>query len=623
MIARFVRAAAVVLSTTLALTVSVAVTACGGGGGGGGGGAPVGDPPTGLSYLAPVVVYEAQVAIPANTPSVGGGPVTLFSIVPALPSGLTLDATTGVISGTPAVAASQSVYTVTAQNDDGSTSTPVTLTVTLNRADNLAAKASFTDDDIRYFLGRTQFGPKSTDLAAVKAVGLPAYVDTMVEYGFDAAFEANAANLLVNVSDPVGLEGGFPGREQIARYWMQMMFTTPTPFQEVMAMFWHDHFAASTTPIESSATAWMRTQITLWRQQGNGNLRTMLLAMTRDYVMLRWLDGVSNNKFAPNENFAREFWELFTLGVDNGYTQADILQSAKAFTGYMNRFNAVTNQEFVTFETSLHDAGPKTFFGQTIAAQNVTDDYQRVVDITVDNRPVAEFISKKLYQYFCNANPTTIPTDAMAALLRTNGYELKPLLKALFKSEAFFCPASKSGIVKNPVEHVIGFIRSTGLVPIDPKSAANDPAVWPNNTLRTLDTNLSTAAMRPSQPPTVNGWPIGDQWLSSQNMLDRGNAILDCIRDRTDQTAAGISVAALLPTPTATADQVVDAFIDLLHVAPTAAERTTYIAYLNSSAGAGGVPTTSPFNPADATHLSERVRGLLYILAQHPTYAVR
>ena len=370
----------------------------------------------------------------------------------------------------------------------------------------------------------------------------------------------------------------------------------------------------------------MRTQITLWRQTGNGNLRTMLLSMARDYVMLRWLDGVSNSKNAPNENFAREFWELYTLGVDNGYTQADIVVAAKAWTGYRDRFDAVTNQEFTSFDTTLHDATAKTFFGQTIAAQNVTDDYQRVVDITVDNRQVAEFISRKLYEYFCNPNPTLLPTpiavDAMAALLRNNNYELKPLLAALFKSEAFFSPASKAGIVKNPVEHVIGFIRSTGLIPIDTKQGT-DPAVWPNNLLRTLDTDLTTAAQRPSQPPTVNGWPIGDQWDSSQNMLDRGNAILDCIKDRAHQAAVGITVTSLYPNANPTAAELVDALIDLFHIAPTATERLTYIDYLGHSATTNGVPVVSAFNALDATQQSERVRGLLYIMAQHPTYAVR
>jgi uncharacterized protein (DUF1800 family) len=367
----------------------------------------------------------------------------------------------------------------------------------------------------------------------------------------------------------------------------------------------------------------MRTQITLWRQQGNGNLRSLLLSMAHDWVMLRWLDGQSNTKNAPNENFAREFWELFTLGVDNGYTQADIVQAAKAFTGWRSRYNATTNQEYMEFYAPNHDAGTKTFFGQTIAAQNVTDDYQAVVDITLDNRPVAEFICRKLFEYFCHEDGSTIAVDAMAALLRASNYELKPLLKAMFKSEAFFSPASRVGIVKNPVEHVIGFIRSTGLLPINNKAPATDPVAWPTNTLTTLDAVMTTAAQRPSQPPTVNGWPIGEQWLASQNMLDRGNAILECIRDRTDQTNAGINVATLLPSPTATAAETVDALTALLHVTPTAAERQTYVDYLNSAAGAGGVPTPSPFDATNATHLSERVRGLLYVLTQHPTYAVR
>lgn len=604
------------------------LAACGGGGGGGGGGGPV-TPPASIAYaLAPTTFETGDVLAPVAPQVTGGAPDT-FAVAPSLPAGLVLSPTTGMFSGTPTTPTPHGVYTVTASNSAGSAQTTLDLTVVLARAENLAPKdpATFTDDDVRYFLGRTHFSTKPSEVAAVKAVGIPAYVDAMVDASGDtnASLENAAAGMLVNATDPVGLEGGFPSQTQVARYWMHLMLNNPQPFQDALAFFWHDHFASSTTPIESNATWFMVQQVNLWRKQGSGNLRSLLLAMARDSMMLVWLDGILNTKSAPNENFAREWFELFSLGVDNGYTQTDIVQAAKAFTGYRLRFDATTGQAFTQFDTSRHDTGAKTVLGVTIPGQNVTDDYQAVVDATIDHRPVAEFISKKLFEYFCYQGPTNVPTDAMAALLRNNAYELKPLLKALFKSEAFYAPKSKAGRVKGPVEHYVGFCRTTGLTPIDNK-AITDPAAWPQNLLRTVDTVLTTCAQRPSQPPSVNGWPVSEEWLSAQNMLDRVNGVRECIRDRTDQLAAngGVDPARALLSAAPTSLEAVDQLALLLNVKLTDPERTQLANYLDTSYNATtGVVTASPFDANNATHVSERVRGLLYILVQHPTYAVR
>jgi uncharacterized protein (DUF1800 family) len=560
-------------------------------------------------------------------PTVAGGVPDTFTVAPSLPVGLVLEPTSGMLSGSPTTPTPQGLYKVTATNAGGSAETTLDLTVVLARAENLAEKGTFTDDDIRYFLNRTHFSAKTSEFDAVKAVGLPAYVDAMVDASDDvnASLERAAAGMLVNTTDPVGMEGLFPSQSQVARYWMHLMLNNPQPFQDALAFFWHDHFASSTLPVESNATWMMTQQIDLWRKQGSGNLRSLLLSMARDSMMLIWLDGVLNTKSAPNENFAREWFELFSLGVDNGYTQTDIVQASKAFTGYRLRFDAVTGQAFTQFDANRHDTGPKTVLGVLIPGQNVTDDYQAVVDITIDNRPVAEFISKKLFEYFCYEGPSSVPTDAMAALLRANGYELKPLLKALFKSEAFYSPTSKAGRVKGPVEHLVGFCRATGLTPIDNK-AVTDPAAWPQNVLRTVDGFLVACAQRPSQPPSVNGWPVSEEWLSAQNMLDRVNAVRECIRDRNDQLAAngGIDPARALLSANPTSLEAVDQLALLLRVDLTDAERTQLATYLDTSYNATtGQVTPSPFSANNATHVSERVRGLLYILVQHPTYAVR
>jgi uncharacterized protein (DUF1800 family) len=592
-----------------AATVAVAgllVAGCGGGGGGGGGGGS-GNPPQGLAYSSPFVVYEVEVAAPANVPTVGGGPVTSWSVSPALPSGLVLDGASGVVSGMPTAPAPEDDYVVTASNSDGSAHATLTIEVLANVADRLTPKASFTDDDVRHLLSRTHFGGSDADFAAVLAAGVPAYVTSMMTFPASSAVETAADALLVNATDPPGLEGGFPTHAQLALRWLYLMTRTTTPFQERMAFFWHDHFATSTIVVDPSATHWGKAHVDLWREKGNGNLRSLLLDMARDWLMLAWLNGLESTKNAPNENFGREWFELFTLGVDNGYTQADILEAARAFTGYRSRFDATTGQSFVEFSTLRHDPNAKTLFGVTIPAQNVTDDYAAVVDITLDHRPVAEFIARKIFEHFCYEGPKDSVVAELARILRTNGYELVPLLQTLFRSEAFYSDRAKAGLVKGPVDHGVGFIRSTGL--------------HLRNNL--LDAGLSVAGQRPTMPPTVNGWPVGSQWLSAQGMLDRANLVLLCITDRAAQAAAGIDPGDLLPPGTPTSAQVVTKLAQTLDVALTAGDHAALTTYLDTQRLGDGTVVASPFDPNNATHVDERVRGLLYVLAQHPTYALR
>lgn len=601
-----------------AAAFALAASSCGGGGGGGSA-----NPPAGLTYSDPAPVYETSTAVPPDTPSSVGGPVALYAVAPALPAGLTFDAATGVVAGTPTGTSAAADYVVTATNPDGADQTTLRVTVVLSAMDDLSPKTSFTDDDVRFFLGRTHFGATPALVAAVNAAGLPAYVDQMLAFQANPTLEANASAYLLNVLDDPALPGGFPSPDQVARYWLYLMLNNPNPFQEALAFFWHDHFASSTAVLDGSELYWAKNQIALWRTQGNGNLRQLLIDMSRDWVMLEFLNGVDSVDGAPNENFAREFWELFTAGVDNGYTQADIVQSARAFTGYRVRFNDVTGQSFVEFSASRHDGGAKTILGVTIPAQDAQDDYVAVVDITLQRLAVAEHVSKKIFEHFGYEAPSALVTDALAQMLRGGNWELTPLLETLFKSRAFFSARAKAGLVKGPLEHFVGFIRSTGLTPIDNKGAA-DPPAFPQNTLATVEDRLSRLAQVPTQPPSVNGWPVTEQWLSAQNLLDRANAVMQCINDRTDQASAGIDVTNLLPPPgQRSSPEVVDALALLLHVALTTADRQSCIDYLDTDRLSNGTVIQSPFDATNATHVSQRVRGLLYILSLHPTYALR
>jgi uncharacterized protein (DUF1800 family) len=580
------------------------LAACGGGGGGGGDG---GTPPIGLSYATPQPTYEAEVAIAPNVPTVGGGAVDSWSVSPPLPSGLSLDASTGWITGTPADASPSASYVVAASNESGQATTLLSIEVLPAAADSLAPKASFDDSDVRHLLMRTHFGITDAHLEAATTMGVPAYVDAMLVFPPTSDVETAADALLLNPEDPPGLEGGFPSHAQLSQWWLFLMTRSTTPFQERLALFWHDHFAASTEVLEGGQTHWGKTHVNLWRKKGNGNLRALLVDMSRDWMMLQWLNGLQSNRIAPNENFAREFFELFTLGVDNGYTQADILEAARAFTGYRSRFDVGTGQSFVEFDTNRHDGNSKTIFGVTIPGQNRTDDYQAVVDVTVDHRPVAEHVSRKLFEHFCHESPKPGTVDQMAAILRGADYELVPLLAALFKSEAFYSAKSKAGLVKGPVDHNVGFIRATGLV----------------IRVGALDAALSIEGQRPTQPPTVNGWPVGTEWLSAQGMLDRANVVLTCIADRTRQANGGVDVSDLLPPGTPTSGEVVDALAARLRVTLSASERAACVTYLDTQRLSDGTVVSSPFDPNNPTHVDERVRGLLYVLAQHPTYQIR
>jgi len=580
---------------------------------------PLLDPPAGLEYGVPAATYEADEPIAPNFPKSFMPRYTACSVEPSLPLGITIDASTGVISGTPEMTRTTTTYDVTATNPAGSTTASVAFEVRLNHSKSFAPETDpLDDDDLRHFLRRTQWGVRTPELDALRTGGLDAYLDAMLVFPDSTAAETAANALLVNSTDPPGLEGQFPSSTQCSRWWTSIMVETPAPFQETLAFFWHDHFGVSVAAFDSSERRWIVTHAKLLRREGAGNLRTLLLDVARDPAMLRFLDGIQNTKTKPNENFAREFWELFTLGVDNDYTQADIMESARAFTGYREVFDDATGLENITLDLNRHDPNSKTFLGVTIPGQNVTDDFAQVVDVTLQQGHVAEHVTKKLFEYFCYENPPQALVDTMAANLRGANWELAPFLRALFRSEAFFSIKSRRGLVKSPLEFTIGFIRSTGLKTITKAVVPATLDVAP------IDNSLANQGQRLTQPPTVDGWPSGDLWLAAQGMVERINVAHSCVDDITDQTAAGISVAALLP-PVAerTAEAVVDTLAQLLDVQLSTQDRADLVLYLNTVRDAEGNVTSSPFDGSSQQQLDERVRGLLYALAQHPTYHSR
>jgi len=566
-------------------------------------------PPSILSYADPAPFLEAEEPSAANAPSIGGGPVRTWSIDPPLPAGLSFDGATGTIAGTPALPAAAATHTVTASNLAGSDTFDLGLSIRGNRAYSFdPEQRALTDDDLRHFLLRTHFGVKASELAAVEAAGLAAYLDDALTMQSGTALETAAFQELVNATDPPGYAGLFPNGNQLSRYWIRMMVDTDRPMQEALAFFWHDHMPVAWDVLGGGYTHFMTNHINLYRHSATGNFRDFLLDMSLDPAMLIYLSGYQNNRFAPNENFAREFWELFTLGVDNGYTQADIVQAAKAFTGQRLRYETASGLYYFQFDPNLHDSGSKTFLGVTIPGQNLTHDYAAVVDATLANRPVAEFMTKKIFEYFCYENPPESLVTTMADSLRDGGWELKPFFKSLFLSEAFLSNRSREPRVKSALEFSVGFVRSTGL----------------KLTVPSTDFYLSLLGHRPGLPPTVNGWPLGTLWYSADAMVNRTNMAFSVVNDTNRQRTAGIEVAAILPPVAQRTDAaVLDTLEDLLRLGLSDAERTTLLTYLNTTRQSNGTIVASPFDGSSQAQLDERVRGLIYVLAQHPSFHVK
>jgi hypothetical protein len=289
--------------------------------------------------------------------------------------------------------------------------------------------------------------------------------------------------------------------QRVAYWWSNRMLQTHHPLEEKMALFWHGHFAVN----EAKVRDYRKTlgQLELFHKYGTGNFRDLLVAVAQDPAMLSFLDAGVNVKGAPNENFAREIMELFTMGVGN-YSEKDVREGARAFTGW----NYVDLQFVVHKEQ--HDDGPKTFLGSTGNFDGVD-----VIDIILKQQATSRFIAGKIYRFFVRQELTPEIQEKLGAVLRSNDYKIAPLLETIFLSHDFYSPASVGTQIKSPVQLAISTFKKLGLAQV--------PGV--------PDFNVSTGMLgqRLFSPPTVAGWSEGRSWMTPGLLLERGNFIRDVL----------------------------------------------------------------------------------------------
>lgn len=273
--------------------------------------------------------------------------------------------------------------------------------------------------------------------------------------------------------------------------WLSLLNETNAQLREKMTLFWHNHFACN---IGNAQYAQELNNI--HRANALGNFKNMLLQVSQSPAMLQFLNNQQNQKDHPNENFARELMELFTLGRGN-YTEQDIKESARAFTGWA--FNGQTGT--YRFNARVHDDGQKTFFGKT-GNFNGED----ILDMLTANKQTAVFICTKLYRYFVNDTPDATHVKQMADVFYKANYEIKPLLEFLFLSDWFYADKNKGNLIKSPIELLVGLNRQFYIT-------YDNPAV-----LMQFQRTLSQVLFR---PPNVAGWPGGCNWIDSSSLMYR------------------------------------------------------------------------------------------------------
>lgn len=499
----------------------------------------------------------------------------------------------------------------------------------------------------RHLFRRAAFGATPARIEQAATDGLRATVDALLTYTTDAAAESEALALWG--------AGGIPTRainRRVPRqWWTQLMLKNPNPFQERFAWFLHDNFAVSNDGFPGDAQWYFYHHVNTLRRcsmatsdttdsgaPGLGyDWRKMLIEMSKDRAMLHWLDGRLSRRGNPNENFARELWELFSLGEGNGYTEADIQAAANAFTGFewwRERGNTADTRLRIRYRDSRHDERDKTIFGVTgkfgyddigpfyWSGDTTTGDYDTgvmtdvrdtdggVVALTLRMRDVqaSQFICRKLAAFFLYQDPHDIVVDELATQLRAPGsdqWNLKPIIQKILLSKAMYSARAIKGQVRSPVEFALEFMRTTG---VDLHATSNS-----TNTFL-VNQQMAEMGQLVLDPPDVAGWPVGNAWLSSQGMLARTNFVNATIEGLDDFDT---QIAPLVPpngqrSPT----QLVDHIARILDVQLAGNARTQLIQYVTTQEQ-GGSTVPFPYSQSNKEHVKMKTRGLLYLIAHY------
>ena len=373
-----------------------------------------------------------------------------------------------------------------------------------------AAPNRLSELEARHLLVRTGFAPNQNEVEALTGKSALGAVSTIINAA-QTAKPLHSAPDFVSQSPPVAYRLLKSREEQQAQrqqqlreglelktWWVREMIETRAPLRERMTLFWHNHFATSQQKVNRSQAMWRQNQ--LLRAQALGDFRGLLHAVAKDPAMLVYLDGANSRKEAPNENFAREVMELFTLGeASQGgrYTEQDIKEAARAFTGW-----SVERDDFsFKFRPAFHDDGNKTILGRS-----GNFDGDAALDILLEQPSAARFIVAKLWKEFVSPVPDDAQVERIAERFRSSGYDIATAVKELLLTDAFWLDANRGSLVKSPLDLVVGTVRQFGFGYTDVTPLALKAAQLGQNLL---------------VPPNVKGWPGQNEWVTATTLLER------------------------------------------------------------------------------------------------------
>ncbi len=451
----------------------------------------------------------------------------------------------------------------------------------------------------------------------LRRAGFGATCDTLDAYtarGYESVVEE-----LLHPSDPQAMPDDLIRRYHVDQSelrqldaagatWLYRMITTHCPLEEKMALFWHSLFATGYAKLNQARA--LLNQIDMFRRYGLGRFDTLLLELSKDPAMLLWLDNNTNHLGAINENYGRELLELFSMGIGN-YSEHDIKECARAFTGW-----TLGNAEYMAMRASKdsiwpygriawhfdyretdHDHDEKTFLGET-GRLNGED----IIAIIARQESTARFLSTRLFQFFAADEVDEAGQQTIAAMMRAyfdSQYEIRAVLRTLFYSPYFTSERAHYARVKGPTELLVGAIRLAGS--------------YHTPTLGAHQLAYQTLYMGQGllQPPSVEGWHEGIEWIDSGALVERINFIakeLSNVRNPGVRTIidrlATVSGGVLTPA------QLVQHCLDMLGLLTVDAETTEALV---AFAAAEGVLDLTDHQPGDAAE--QRVGHLLRLMA--------
>ena len=397
---------------------------------------------------------------------------------------------------------------------------------------------TLNEANVRHLLRRTEF------------VDRPERVRLLLSLG---SIEDAVADVMAVPTDPpsasfdgIAADSNWQRGVRLAEHWMDQMATVEHSFGERMAFFWHGHICSELGKV-SSAPA-MREQIDLFRRRGlgpagnGGDVAELVKTMSTQVAMLRYLDNDQNFATSPNQNFARELMELFLLGVGN-YTEADVEAATAAWTGHTRpRWDV---DEYV-FQADRHDNAPQQFLGRTINVGAARDGGNDTIDVILglgalgvgiipqgaeknrgefSNEVAADFLSFKLWQEFGEAASRSVPAGVAAAMrsaLIDNDFAIRPWVEAMLTHDDFYATATKTGLVRQPVEFAVGLMVALGL-------RADQVGLW----------QMSRSGQELLYPPNVSGWKPNGYWVNASAMGARQGIVQSCLWALTRDTWDG------------------------------------------------------------------------------------